>query len=207
MDAVANQSGQRMKFLSVCVMAMCTMLGWSDTALAQASANKVQSNSDWSVFVDSNPKECWAVSAPRETVATRDGNLVPIRRGDILLFVFFRPGEGVTGQLAFTGGYPFAGGSTVDLDVDGTKYSLFTSGEWAWASKPEDDARIIAAMKKGNSATLLARSGRGTVTTDKFSLSGFTASANAAASQCEVALPNPQVQTAPGQAGTAVPRN
>ncbi|NBR54124.1 MAG: hypothetical protein EBT91_12055, partial [Rhodobacteraceae bacterium] len=98
---------------------------------------------------------------------------------------FYRPGEGVNGQLAFTGGYPFAGGSTVDLDVDGTKYALFTEGEWAWAAKPEDDAAIVAAMKKGSSATLVARSGRGTVTTDKFSLSGFTAAVGEAEKRCK----------------------
>jgi hypothetical protein len=40
-----------------------------------------------------------------------------VRRGDILLFVTFRPGK--PGEISFTGGYPFAGGSTVDVTVDG----------------------------------------------------------------------------------------
>ncbi|NBR53784.1 MAG: hypothetical protein EBT91_10235 [Rhodobacteraceae bacterium] len=174
-----------MRFIVAGVVALSAALSWSGTAFAQESSNRVQASTDWSVFVESNPKECWAVSAPKETVNTRDGNVVSVRRGDILLFVFYRPGEGVNGQLAFTGGYPFAGGSTVDLDVDGTKYALFTEGEWAWAAKPEDDATIVAAMKKGSSATLVARSGRGTVTTDKFSLSGFTAAVTEAENRCK----------------------
>lgn len=167
------------------VVALSAALSWSSGAFAQESSNRVQANTDWSVFVESDPKECWAVSAPKETVNTRDGNVVSVRRGDVLLFVFFRPGEGVSGQLAFTGGYPFAGGSTVDLDVDGTRYSLFTEGEWAWPAKPEDDVAIVAAMRKGAAATLVARSGRGTVTTDKFSLSGFTAAVTEAENRCK----------------------
>jgi hypothetical protein len=153
-------------------------------ASAQESSNRVAANTDWSVFVEGNPQECWGVSAPKESVNTRDGAVVAARRGDILLFVFFRPGAGVQGQVAFTGGYPFAGGSTVSLDVNGTKFELFSEGEWAWPATPDDDAAIVAAMKRGSDATLVARSGRGTVTTDKFSLLGFTAAVEEAQKRC-----------------------
>src|SRR6056297_2854608 len=77
-------------------------------ALAQeTSTNQVAANTAWSVFEDTDPRECWAVSAPTETVNTRDGRVVAVRRGDILLMTFFRPGAGVQGQITFTGGYPF----------------------------------------------------------------------------------------------------
>ena len=63
-------------------------------AFAQAqSTNRVGANTDWSVFVESNPKECWSVSSPKETVNSRGGRVVAARkRSDILLFVFNRPG-------------------------------------------------------------------------------------------------------------------
>ena len=153
-------------------------------AAQEESDNRVAANTDWSVFVESDPTECWAVSAPKETVNTRDGNIVSVRRGDILLFVFHRPGANVEGQVTFTGGYPFAGGSTVSLEISGTSYELFTEGEWAWPATPEDDARIVAAMKRGAEAVLTGRSGRGTVTRDTFSLLGFTAAADDAARRC-----------------------
>ncbi len=153
-------------------------------AMAQESSNRVAANTDWSVFEEQNPRECWSVSAPKETVNTRDGNVVAVRRGEILLMVFYRPGDNVTGQVAFTGGYPFAGGSTVTIDIGGTQFQLFTEGEWAWPATPEDDAAVINAMKRGADATLTGRSGRGTVTTDKFSLLGFTASVDEAARRC-----------------------
>ncbi len=155
-------------------------------AFAQAqSTNRVGANTDWSVFVESNPKECWSVSSPKETVNTRGGRVVAARRGDILLFVFNRPESGVTGQVTFTGGYPFASGSTVNMNISGSEFELFTDGEWAWPATTADDAKIITAMKRGSSAILTGRSGRGTQTKDTFSLLGFTASAEESEKRCQ----------------------
>ena len=154
-------------------------------AFAQAqSTNRVGANTDWSVFVESNPKECWSVSSPKETINSRDGRNVEVKRSDILLFVFNSPGSGVTGQVTFTGGYPFASGSTVNMNISGTEFELFIEGEWAWPATPADDAKIITAMKRGSSAIMTARSGRGTQTKDTFSLLGFTASVEESEKRC-----------------------
>ena len=153
-------------------------------AFAQESTNRVAANTDWSVYVEASPAECWAVSAPKETVNTRDGNPVDVRRGDIRLIVFYRPSENISGQVMFTGGYPFAEGSTVSVKIDNTTYQMFTQGETAWPSSPEDDARFVAAMKRGADAVMTARSSRGTQTKDTFSLLGFTAAVEEAARRC-----------------------
>jgi hypothetical protein len=162
-------------------MVLATTGAWAQ----QTSNNQVAANTDWSVFEDADPKECWAVSSPKETVNTRDGRVVAVQRGEILLMTFYRPAAGVTGQVTFTGGYPFASGSTVNLDIGGTQFELFTEGEWAWPASAEDDARIITALKGGSSAILTARSSRGTVTKDTFSLLGYTAATDEAARRCQ----------------------
>lgn len=160
--------------------------GVAGTAHAQEeSTNQVAAKTAWSVFVDETPKECWAVSAPTETVNTRGGRVVAVRRGDILFMTFFRPDAGVRGQVAFTGGYPFAPGSTVDLNIGGTKFDLFTEGEWAWPASTDEDAKMIAAMKRGADAVLTARSARGTQTKDTFSLLGYTAAMEEAQKRCQ----------------------
>jgi len=164
------------------VMAACVI---STSAIAQTSTNQVAANTDWSVFVEDNPKECWATSAPKQSVNTKDGQTVQVRRGEVLLFVFYRPGASVQGQVAFTGGYPFASGSTATMEVGGTTFQLFTEGEWAWPATPEDDTKIVAAMKRGSDTTLTARSGRGTQTADTFSLLGFTAGIEEAENRCK----------------------
>ena len=157
----------------------------ANAATAQEeSDNRVSANTDWSVFVESDPSECWAVSAPKETLNTRDGNAVDVRRGDIRLIVFYRPSENVNGQVMFTGGYPFADESTVSVQVGDTTFQMFTQGETAWPATPEDDAKFVAAMKRGANAIVTGRSGRGTQTQDTFSLLGFTAAVDEAANRC-----------------------
>lgn len=153
------------------------------SAQAQESANRVAAETDWSVFVETNPQECWAVSAPRETVNTRGGQPVDVRRGDILLFATYRPGS-TSPEISFTGGYPFAGDSTVGVTIGANEFQLFVDGQWAWAGSPEEDQRIFAAMRGGAEAVLTARSARGTNTSDTFSLFGFTAASEEAARQC-----------------------
>ena len=157
-------------------------LGLTGSAVAQVSSNRVATKTDWSVFVEESPKECWSVSAPKETVNTKDGEAVAVRRGDILLFVTFRPSS-PSGEVSFTGGYPFASGSTVELDIGGTKFDMFSDGEWAWSSA-DDDAKIVAALKAGTSAMISGRSGRGTRTQDTFSLLGVSAALDEAAKRC-----------------------
>ncbi len=168
----------------LCMAGMAATFAATNAFAQEESTNRVAAETDWSVFVEADPKECWSVSAPKETVNTRDGRVVAVRRGDILLFVFYRPGAGVKGQVTFTGGYPFANGSTVNLDIGGTEFELFTDGEWAWPATEADDAKIITAMKRGTSAILTARSTRGTQTKDSFSLLGFTAAVEDAEKRC-----------------------
>lgn len=157
---------------------------WAGVATAQESENRVAANTDWSVFVETDPNECWAVSAPKETLNTRDGAPVDVRRGDIRLIVFYRPAQNVAGQVMFAGGYPFASGSTVSVEIDGTTFQMFTENETAWPATPEDDAKFVAAMKRGADAVVTGQSGRGTQTQDTFSLLGFTAAVEEAASRC-----------------------
>ena len=150
----------------------------------QQTSNRVAAKNDWSVFVENSPKECWGVSSPKESNNTKDGKKVDVRRGDVLLFVTFRQGK--AGEVSFMGGYPFASGSTVQAEVNnGQKFTLFTDGEGAWAGSPEDDAKIITALKSGADVTLTAKSGKGTQTQDKFSLMGFTAAMDEAQKRCK----------------------
>lgn len=152
--------------------------------LAQDSNNRVAAFTDWSVFEASEPTQCWSVSSPKETVNTRDGRVVAARRGDILLFVSYIPGSNVKGQVSFTGGYPFREGSTVSMEIGGTKFELFTEGEMAWSASDADDAKIVTAMKRGADAIVTGISSRGTQTEDKFSLFGFTAAVEEAEKRC-----------------------
>ena len=150
-----------------------------------SSSNRVAVTTDWSVFVEEDPaRECWGVSGPQETVNTRDGQEVEVQRGDILLFVVYRPDAGVEGEVSFTGGYPFAENSTVSMRIGESSFEMFTQGEFAWPVSGEDDARIVEAMRGGAEVVLTGRSERGTQTEDTFSLMGFSAALQEAQTRC-----------------------
>jgi hypothetical protein len=111
-------------------IALTVGIGFS-TAVAQDTANKVAAKTDWSVFVEDSPKQCWVVSAPKQIVNTQNGRVVAVTRGDIYMFVSFWPESEQLGEVSFMGGYPFADGSTVSLSVGESEFELFTDGEIA----------------------------------------------------------------------------
>lgn len=157
-------------------------MGLTGAALAQDS-NFIEKKGDWSAHQADSPKECWAVTEPTSWHATNDGNKVEVNRGKIFLFVTYRPGK--SAEVSFAGGYPFASGSVAELDIGGTTYKLFTEGENAWAASADDDAKIIGSLKAGATATVTARSGRGNVTHDTFSLAGSSAAFGIAEARCK----------------------
>lgn len=154
----------------------------SGAAVAQSS-NFVEKKGDWSAHQASSPKECWAVTEPTSWNATNNGNRVEVNRGKIYLFVTWRPGK--SAEVSFAGGYPFAPGSVAELSIGGATYKLFTEGENAWAASSGDDAKIIGALKAGATAKITARSARGNVTHDTFSLAGSSAAFGIAESRCK----------------------
>lgn len=156
----------------------------SSPVLAQDSTNVIGTEGDWTVFSASSPKECWAVSAPKSTQnVDASGKPKEVTRGDIRLYVAYRPGQG--GEVSFSGGYPFAPDSTVEVNIGGNVFKLFTEGESAWTGSPSEDSKLVTALRGGSSAVISGHSARGTVTKDTFSLSGITAATNKAQGACK----------------------
>jgi invasion associated locus B (IalB) protein len=164
------------------VTAIASLIAFA--AQAQESTNRVDAKTDWSVFVEDNPTECWGVSAPTGTVNTRDGKVVAVNRGNTLLFVSFRPGTNIAGEVSFTGGYPFKEGTTVNVKIGSASYELFVDGDWAWPASIGEDAKIATSMKRGATAVVSGVSSRDTRTEDTFSLLGFTAALEEAERRC-----------------------
>ncbi|GHF14315.1 hypothetical protein GCM10017044_05510 [Kordiimonas sediminis] len=154
------------------------------SAAARDKRDLIGSFRDWDALVSVDAqkrKTCYMISMPKSWSASKKN----VRRGDIYLMVTHRPSYGVTGEVNAVMGYPLRQDSQVALSVDGkADLKLFTEGSGAWAYDAQDDARLIAAMKRGNNMVIKGVSGRGTETTDKYSLSGFTAAYNAITRAC-----------------------
>ena len=156
-------------------------------AFGQAAPERVATHNDWSVFLAGDPQECYIVAQPTGSSARRDGQPVEVSRGDVRLFVRFNPSENVANEVSFAGGYTFDDATAVRVQIGEASFDLDPgpgeAGGWAWPL-PEDDARIVAAMRSGSTASITGLSTRGTTTIDTFSLSGFTAAVSEAESRC-----------------------
>ena len=56
--------------------------------------------------------------------------------------------------------------------------------EGAFVEKPEDEAKLVEALKSGSAMTIKGRSARGTNTTDEYSLSGTTGALELIVKEC-----------------------
>ena len=153
-------------------------------AADQSAPHRVAVKGGWSVFQSASPTECWATSAPKSSVNTRNGKVANVNRGGIQLFVTFRHGGDPDGGLSFTGGYPFADKTPPVMAVGGQEYPFITQGEWAWPKIRASQSGLLDALKQGMEATITAYSARGTKTADTFTLQGLSAAIDEAKSRC-----------------------
>jgi invasion protein IalB len=147
------------------ILALCV----TPAVAEEQKVNLLQKFNDWSAYTASgSPKVCFVVSQPT------DSSPKNVRRGPIYFYVSDYPADKVTGEISVKMGYPFPPGGKTTVIVDGKKFELFTKDEGAFVEKTADEARLVDAMKAGNSMTVKGRSARGTNTSDSYSLSGIS---------------------------------
>lgn len=156
-------------------------------AAGGARAQEVQRVGDfqaWSAYVaeEGEGKVCFIASKPLKS----EGNYT--RRGTVVAMVTRRPGRIPNDEVSIQAGYSYKAGEKVELDVDGeTEFELVTKDEYAWLprSDGELDQKLIQAMISGLNMTVRGFSSRDTLTTDTFSLRGFTAAYEAMQRACK----------------------
>ncbi len=148
-------------------------------ALAQG-AKLIDVFNDWSAFVEDEKGKptCYAGSLPQKT----EGKYT--ERGDALILVTHRPAEKSFDVVSIQAGYIYRKGSEVAATIGDQGFELFTQGGNAWAKDSKIDRQIVAAMKGGKTLIVKGTSSRGTLTTDTYSLSGFTAAYGAMTKAC-----------------------
>ena len=139
---------------------------------AIAAPNEMLIEKDWGAYRydDTAGRMCFVSSVPKESTGKYDPN----NRGETRVFVSHGPDKSERNVVQVVAGYRYKPQSDVTMNIDGKKFTLFTIEDRAYASSEEDDQRMIAAMKRGSKMTIIGTSSRGTKTTDRYSLSGFT---------------------------------
>ncbi|MSO93973.1 MAG: hypothetical protein EXQ86_11320 [Rhodospirillales bacterium] len=150
---------------------------------AAAAATLIETTDDWSAFTDDEgggKKVCYAGSEPKKETGDYKS------REETFMLVTHRPAEKATDVVSVTAGYAYKKDSEVTITVGNETFRLFTDGGLAWAPDQKADHAIVAAMKKGAGMTVVGTSARGTVTTDTYSLKGFSGAYAAANKACGI---------------------
>ena len=105
------------------------------------------------------------------------------RRGDTYLQVHTRSAKFLRSVIVVAG-YTYKRGRRVDIRIDKRKFRLPTKKDYAHTRNASQYARLVAAMKKGRRMVVKGTSSRGTLTTDTYSLNGFSAALRSARRAC-----------------------
>ena len=163
--------------LAACAAALAFAAGQAGAAPKRVGGNEI-----WGAYQLGGGRKriCFVHGAPKQSRGKYK------RRGKTFLQVTHRPGEKERDVASITAGYIFKKDSRVEFVVDGRKFSLFTHGDSAWGKDEKTDRAIVGALKKGRKLTVRGRSSRNTLTTDTYSLTGFTRAYLAASKACKV---------------------
>jgi len=121
----------------------------------------------WQAFSysEAGGKVCYATAAAGKTEGGASGRLPSY------LAVTHRPAS--KNEVSLIGKYLFKPDSDAELGIDAKKYPFFTKGDSAWSKQANADKDIVAALAKGDNATIRAVPAKGKPVVDSFSLKGF----------------------------------
>jgi len=127
---------------------------------------------EWGAYTASpgGKKICFAIAKP----SSSETNPPNRPRNPSYMFVSSRPADKVTNELSIIIGYPFKPNSEASVDIGSTSFVFSTQQDGAWIKNAAEEARMVDAMRAGQSAVVKGVSAKGTRTTDTFSLRGLT---------------------------------
>jgi hypothetical protein len=137
----------------------------------------------WGAYTASpgGKKVCFALAKP-----TASETNPPNRpRNPVYMFISTRPADKVTNEVSLVVGYPFKAGTEATAQVGGTSFPLYTQQDGAWIKDATEEAKMVGAMRGGESAVIKGVSAKGTQSTDTFSLKGVAQALDRTAQECK----------------------
>ena len=138
---------------------------------------------DWGAYAASpgGGKVCFALAKPKTTKIEPAGR----KRDPSYVFVSTRPAENVKNEVSVIIGYPFKTSSDATAEVGAVKFAMYTQNDGAWIKNVAEEARMVDAMRKGADLTVKGTSGRGTASTDQYSLKGLAQALEKIEQECK----------------------
>ncbi|MGN6461273.1 MAG: 23S rRNA (adenine(2503)-C(2))-methyltransferase RlmN [Pseudolabrys sp.] len=90
------------------------------------------------------------------------------------MFISTRPADKVKEEVSVILGYPAKANIDAAAEIGSAHFVLYTQKDGAWVKNTGDEAKMVAALRSGSDVVVKAESGRGTKTSDTYSLKGLS---------------------------------
>lgn len=148
----------------------------------KTSAKPVQVGSfdDWGAFLAQAGKDktCYVLASPKDRVPAG------LPRDPAYVFISSRPAENVRNEVSIIMGFPMKDGAEARAEIGNLGFELVAKGPNAWVKNPAEETQFIDAMKKSGKLVVKAPSLKGNVTTDNYSLKGFSQALDKVQKEC-----------------------
>jgi hypothetical protein len=126
-------------------------------------------------------KVCFAIARPTSS----ETNPPAKSRNPSYMFIASRPADKVSNEVSIVIGYPFKPNTEASAVVGTASFALYTQQDGAWIKNVSEEARLIEALRSGQSAVVKGVSVKGTQSTDTFSLKGFSQALDRTDQECK----------------------
>jgi hypothetical protein len=154
------------------------------TASSGGEATLLGQYGDWGAYTASpgGNKICFALAKPKIAKTEPPGR----SRDQSYLFISSRPAENIKNEVSVVIGYPFKSSSDATAEIAGAKFAMYTQNDGAWIKNVTEEARMVDAMRKAAAdLTVKGTSGRGTQSTDQYSLKGLAQALDKIEQECK----------------------
>jgi hypothetical protein len=129
----------------------------------------------------SGKKVCFVLAKP----GSSETNPPNRPRNPVYMFISTRPADKVTNEVSLVIGYPFKPGTEATAQIGGSSFALYTQQDGAWIKNAAEEAKMVDAMRGGDSVVIKGVSAKGTQSTDTFSLKGVSQAIDRTGQECK----------------------
>jgi hypothetical protein len=137
----------------------------------------------WGAYTASpgGKKICFVLAKP----SSSETNPPSRPRNPVYIFISTRPADKVANEVSVVVGYPFKAGAEASAQIGGNSFPLYTQQDGAWIKSASEEAKMVDAMRGGDSAVVKGVSAKGTQSTDTFTLKGVAQALDRAGQECK----------------------
>jgi Invasion associated locus B (IalB) protein len=138
---------------------------------------------DWGAYkaTPGGKKVCFALAKPSSMATEPAGR----PRDASYAFISSRPAEKVKNEVSVIVGYTQKPNFDASAAIGSANYVMYTQNDGAWVKNAAEEAQMVEAMRKGADLVVKSESGRGTKTTDTYTLKGLAQALEKVAEECK----------------------